>query len=288
MFVPLVNGRIEGYSLAKDKNDKKLTPWYYQSMGRTMVAPLATPESIIWTTEMGNLYVGDSEDPKMRYRLETGSEILAPPAYRKPFVLVAAASGEVFAMQEMTGEREWKYGTGFPVTRTPAPVGDHVYVTSEEPALHCIDAKTGSMLWKAPHVLQFAAESKNRVYGVDDLGGLVVLDAAKGSVVGRIATDHPIQSLVNEQTDRVYLISDDGVIQCLREIDAKEPLYHSPKEPEMKKPEAGAQQQAEQPQPRPAEKSAPAKKESGQPAGEKPEKPAGPFGVPDSENPFGN
>ena len=100
VFVPLLNGRIEGYPLM---DEKKLTPWYYQSHGRTMVAPLATPQSVVWTTETGYLYVGKSVDPGMRFRLETGSEIVAPPAYRKPFVYVAAASGEVFAMQEMTG-----------------------------------------------------------------------------------------------------------------------------------------------------------------------------------------
>ena len=48
-----------------------------------------------------------------------------------------------------------------------------MFVTSEEPALHCIDAKTGTAIRQVPHVIQFAATSKDRVYGVDDLGGLV-------------------------------------------------------------------------------------------------------------------
>jgi outer membrane protein assembly factor BamB len=293
VFVPLLNGRIEGYSLT---DDKKLTPWYYQSYGRTMVAPLATPQSIVWTTETGYLYVGNSVDPKMRFRLETGSEFVAPPAYRKPFVYVAAASGEVFAMQEMTGAREWKYTSGFPVTRAAAPVGERVYVTSEEPALHCIDAKTGSAVWDSPRVSQFAAASKQRVYGVDDLGAFVVLDGAKGSLLGRIAADHDIKSLVNDQTDRVYLVSDEGVIECLRETDAKEPFYHNPKGEEPKKPEAGATQPpttaspAEKPQPPTAGATEEDKPEQ-PPAGEqpeKPEKPAGDFGVEDAGNPFGN
>ncbi len=292
MFVPLLNGRIEGYSLT---DDKSRTPWYYQSYGRTMVAPLATPQSIVWTTETGYLYVGNSVDPKMRFRLETGSEFVAPPAYHKPFVYVAAASGEVFAMQEMTGAREWKYTSGFPVTRAAAPVGERVYVTSDEPALHCIAAKTGSAVWDSPRVSQFAAASKQRVYGVDDLGAFVVLDGAKGTLLGRIAADHDIKSLVNDQTDRVYLVSDEGVIECLRETDAKEPLYHNPKEEEPKKPEAVAQQPpktaapAEKPKP-PAAGATEEDVPEQPPAGEQPatpKKPAGDFGVEDSENPFG-
>lgn len=289
-FVPLVNGRIEGYPL-EDK--KKLTPWYYQSQGRTMVAPLATPKSVVWTTESGFLYVGDSDVPRMRFRLETGSEIMAPPSYLNPYVYVASASGELFAMDEMTGKRRWKYATGFPVTRAAAPVGKRVFVTSEEPALHCVEAETGNMRWEVPNVSQFAAASKDRVYGVDDLGALVVLDGAKGTMIGRLATNRMLRSLVNDQTDRVYLVSDDGMIECLHEAALKQPMQHHPKAAEEKKAEgeqpvaAGAVPAA--PPVKSDEKSAPpadAPEKADAPA-EK-EKPAGEFGVPESDNPFGN
>ena len=295
VYVPLVRGRIEGYPLDAKK---KLTPWYYQSHGRTMVAPLATPESVVWTTESGYLYVGRSDDPKVRFRLETGSEIVAPPAYLKPFVYVAAASGELFAMNEMTGERRWKYATGFPVTRTAAPVGTRVFVTSDEPALHCIDAASGNMLWESPRVSQFAAASKERVYGVDDLGALVVLDGAKGTLLGRLATDHAINTLVNDQTDRIYLVSDYGVIECLHELGATVPLEHNPKPAEEQAPAAGEKQAPTTTAPPAAPPKAPAEpsdeatpfedqpKKPEAPADKEPEKPAGDFGVED--NPFGN
>jgi hypothetical protein len=141
--------------------------------------------------------------------------------------------------------------------------------------------------------MQFAAASKTRVYGVDDLGGLVVLDAAKGSVLGRITTDHPIHSLVNDQTDRVYLLSRDGMVECLRETDSKEPLYHVPKEPEKEKKTDTATAQppkVAQPAEKPAtkqEKGVADKKDEKQPE-KKPDQPAGNFGVKDNDNPFGN
>jgi outer membrane protein assembly factor BamB len=290
VFVPTVSGRIEGYSL---ENFKLRTPWYYQCSGRTMIAPLVTPDSVVWSSDSGIVYVGNSENPAMRFRLETGSEILASPSYKKPLVFVASLAGEVFAMQEMTGKRQWKYATGFPVSRSVAPVGDVVFATSEEPALHCIDAKTGAAIWVAPHVMQFAAASKTRVYCVDDLGGLVVLDAAKGSVLGRITTDHPIHSLVNDQTDRLYLVSGDGVIECVREIDSKEPLYHQPKEAAAKADTTATGQPpngtpVEKPAATKPEKAAAEKKDETPANTDKPEKPAGDFGVKDSDNPFGN
>jgi hypothetical protein len=259
-----------------------------------MVAPLATPETVVWTTDAGYLYVGNSTKSGMRFRMETGSDIVAPPAFLKPYVYVASTTGEVFAMQEDTGIRRWKYATGFPVERPAAPVGNRVFVSTSEPALHCIDAQTGNMQWEAPGVEQFTAASKSRVYGVDEFGALVALDGAKGTQIGRIVVDEPIRSLVNQDTDRIYLVSREGVVECLREIESKQPLVHKPKPVEPQQPAAGAAaappaKPADAPPAKtgPTDEAAPPVKEV-EPGTEDQPKPAGNFGVQDSDNPFGN
>lgn len=228
VFVPLATGRIEAYPL--DNPGKK--PWYYQSYGRVMVPPLATQESFLWTTDSGYLYVGrmDEDALGVRFRLETGSEIVAPTAHGSPNVIAATCGGEVFSMNELTAQRQWKYATGFPVLRAPAVVGNRVFVTSEEPMLHCIDAAKGTAVWESPRILQFAAATEKHVYGIDDLGALMVLDAATGAEVGRMPMDSNTHALVNDQTDRIYLVSSDGVVQCLHEFGLKEPMHHRPKE----------------------------------------------------------
>jgi outer membrane protein assembly factor BamB len=226
VFVPLVTGRIEAYPIDEEQ---KLTPWYYQSYGRAMVPPMATAESVVWATDSGHMYVGNSKDLRVKFRLEAGSEIVAPPASGPPYVYAATSTGEVFSMNEATGERRWKYAAGFPIHRAPAVVGDRVFVSSEEPMLHCIDATSGAEIWSASGVNQFAAASKTRVYGVDDLGALVVLDAATGAPLGRIFRDTDTRALVNDQTDRIYLVSEDGLVQCYHELDARQPMYHRPK-----------------------------------------------------------
>jgi outer membrane protein assembly factor BamB len=225
VFIPLISGRVEALPLGNEK----ISPWYYQSFGRAMVTPLVTTESIVWTTDAGYLYVGGSNKLGMRYRLETGAEIVAPPSYHHPLVFVASLDGELFAMDELSGSQKWKYSCGFPVTRAAAGVGDRVFVTSAEPALHCVNATSGIGVWEAPHVNQFAAISKSRVYGVNDLGQFVVLDSATGAMLAKIRSSQPIHALVNDQTDRVYLVSEDGIVECLHEVNMKEPLHHNPK-----------------------------------------------------------
>lgn len=279
VLVPLVSGRIESYPLDKEV----FAPASYQSQGRAMVAPLTTAQGVVWSTDTGQVYVGRADEMRVRFRLETDSDIVAQAAYRKPYIYIAATSGEVFAVDEMTGAKRWKYATGYPILRAPATVGDSVFVTSAEPALHCVSADTGAVAWEALDVAQFSAASRTRVYGVDVLGQLVVLDAATGSILSRMKTDGSTNTLVNDQTDRLYLVSDDGMVQCLHEIGAKEPLNHNPQEamPAEGQPATGdAAASAPTASPPPQQPGAAA-----QPSVE-----ASPFGAPaaDEGNPFGD
>jgi outer membrane protein assembly factor BamB len=228
VFVPLLDGRVEGYPL----DQEIFTPWYFQSTGRVMVPPLVTAANVVWVTDSGHVYMGGTAEFGVHSRLETGSDILAAPAYRKPYIFIGTLSGELFAIDEASGAKRWKYATGYPIARAPAAVGNRVFVTSDEPALHCVDIASGNAHWIAPNVTQFATASRTRVYGVDELGSLVVLDAETGRVVQRSRpSDGTINALVNDQTDRLYLVSDDGMVQCFHEIGAKKPLYHNPSEP---------------------------------------------------------
>jgi outer membrane protein assembly factor BamB len=223
-FVPMVNGRVEGYSLASSTAQ----PWFYQSHGRAMVAPLATESSLVWTTNIGHVYVGNAQVPDIRYRIESGSEIVASPSFRSPIVFVGTFNGEVFAIHEQTGAEQWRFAAEYPVTRSPAAVGGRVFVTTQRPALFAIDLVTGQPLWQAPKITQFAAASAERVYALDNLNALVALDAASGAVLNRMPSDGRSTALVNDQTDRLYLVTSDGKVQCLHEIGLVTPLVHTP------------------------------------------------------------
>ena len=222
-FVPMVTGRLEGYPMA----DAALPPWFYQSHGRAMTAPLVTDMSVVWTTSSGHIYVANSISPGIRYRVETDSEIVASPSYRSPIVFVATYGGEVLALHETTGAELWKFAAEYPIIHSPAAVGGRVFVTSLRPALFAVDGASGQHLWSAPKVAQFAAASHERVYAIDNLNALVVLDAASGALLNRMPTDGRSKALVNDQTDRFYLVSNDGKVQCLHEIGAVTPIYHN-------------------------------------------------------------
>lgn len=224
VFVPSITGLIEGYPL--DLDEPGYNRWFYQSHGNTMVAPLVTPHSVVWSTDRGYLYVGGSEKSGVRYRLETDDVFDARAAYQDPLIYAVTRDGELFAIDEADGLLRWKYRTGFATNRAPAAVGERLFVTSDEPMLHCVDAKTGRPQWEVPGIAQFATVTKDHVYGVDRFGTIRILNIADGSPVGRIANEGALEALVNDQTDRLYLISDSGLLQCLHEIGAEEPTHY--------------------------------------------------------------
>jgi outer membrane protein assembly factor BamB len=223
-FVPMLTGRLEGYSLLEPTK----RPWFFQSVGRAMTAPRVTDSSVIWSTDSGHVYAANSTLPGVRYRVETGSEIVATPGYQNPMLYVATISGELIALHETTGAEQWRFAADYPIVRSPAAIDGRVFVSTLEPEMYCIDGANGAPLWGAPTIKQFAALSRERVYAIDSLSALVVLDAASGAMLQRMPTGGAMSALVNDQTDRLYLISADGKVQCLHEIGATTPLVHNP------------------------------------------------------------
>ena len=229
VFVPLFNGRVEGYSIAAEKE----VTWYYQSAGRLFMRPVTTQNRVIWATDAGYLYGADSKGGGIRYRFESLSPIAAPPAAKPPYIYAVAEDGYVFALNDDTGRLRWRYATGWPARYSPVVIGDDLYVATDEPALHCLSTEDGSPRWTAIGVSQFVAASPNRVYGMDRYGALLILDGRSGVVLGQANGREGTTAVVNQETDRLYLVSDTGLVQCLHEIGQQQPFLHAPPEAEV-------------------------------------------------------
>ena len=221
-YVALVTGRIEGYNL----KDPLAQPWYYQSKGRTYLRPTVTGNVVSWPTATGLLYVGHADTPGVMWRMETDDDIVTSPAHQSPYLYVASTDGYLYCLNEMNGQEAWRYSTGYAITSSPAVVGDMAFVASFEPALHALDSKTGAGKWAAPGVSHFAARGKERVYASDRSGNVLILDSATGRSVGRLPVVEGQETLVNDQTDRIFLVNDRGLVQCLHEIGVNEPIMY--------------------------------------------------------------
>jgi outer membrane protein assembly factor BamB len=275
-------------------------PLACQSWGRALVQPLVTrqdegEEYLVWPTDRGYMFVGainrhDENAFPARYRLETNGEIVAPPSYLPPDPNIATDSGVIFAVsrdgfvhaiRENNGESLWRFSTGEPIVQGAPAIGDNVYVTTQAGGMYCLDAKTGKQRWWTPGLMQFVAASKERVYATDRVGRIDVLDMKTGAMLDTIPTPPDVLKIMNTDTDRIYLVHPNGLIQCLHETALAEPVknyrpYVPPKPPvtekapgeEKKKPKAKPKKDSdEEPAPRPKPRKPRAKPKKGAAAG---------------------
>lgn len=234
VFIPQFNGRVDAFGL---ENPRPI-PWYFTSAGRIFQDAVASPASIVWATDAGHLYVADPDAHGVRFRLESATPIVAPATTHSDMIFAASTGGYVYAMRESTGAQVWRYAAGAPVEKSPIALGKTVYVATEEPALHCIDAESGEVKWIAPSVAQFVAASPTHVYGLDRLGNFLGLDREHGVVKTRARSMGDYQAVLNEINDRLYLFTPDGLLQCFHEIGREEPAMHDPKKEAAIKEEA--------------------------------------------------
>jgi DNA-binding beta-propeller fold protein YncE len=224
IYVGMVDGMIEGYNL----DETKELPFVYKSAGRILIQPVITEASLAWTTDKGYFYVADANAAKVRFRIETQGEINSPPAHWTPYLYACSLDGYVYAVNEVTGRTIWKFSSGQPINKQPMAIGDYVYILPDLGGMFCLDGKTGAEVWFAPGITDFCSASPTKIYAIDHLNRLTTLDQKTGSRLDTLPLPEIKLKLINQQTDRIYLASDNGVIQCLHEIGLEKPVLHIP------------------------------------------------------------
>ncbi len=247
------------YQLAQDVPPPVATAFF----GRGLIPPIIgremqTEEFVAWPTDRGILFLGhnDTRNGKMTLRYSVDLEpqtvyldpshlsrtefqrpnaISALPVYSQPdpselgspsLMIVGTQEGFVYALNDRDGKIFWQFSTGDPVVERVAVIQDRVYVPTQSEGMYCLDNKTGEMIWWVPNIVRFVSASKDHLYVMNQLDQLVVLDSEKGVPLEHfdsLAYDH---ELYNIQTDRIYLVTATGLVQCLHESGLGEPIEH--------------------------------------------------------------
>jgi hypothetical protein len=231
-------------------------PLSVSSPGKAIMPPsiirqTLAEEDVIWATDAGYLCCGrvdlnDERSFALRYRLKTDGPIAAPPCYLPPdanvvpdsgVILATSEDGYVYAIRARDGSQLWRFSTGEPITESPIALGRFVFVTNQLGGMHCLDAKTGEQTWWTPEVTRFLAASKERVYATDKVGLLRVLSAKTGTQLDTIAAQTLPIKFTNTESDRLFLASNTGMLECLYEPELSQPLVRHIPAQELEKPE---------------------------------------------------
>jgi outer membrane protein assembly factor BamB len=247
VIAPLMNGKVETYKLTSDEEDEELkrkyqTPKIYVSIGRIFIQPTVTPTVCAWPTDRGFMYVVNANKEGMRYRVEADDTVVSRITYdaKGRSLMMASVDGYLYNVDESSGNVIWRFSAGAPIAASPAVVRNDVFLVTDTGGLYCLDAETGLEKWWTPRVQRYLTASDARVYCTDLIGRLLVIDAKSGGRIASLPTEQLSFFLTNHDTDRIYLGTSSGLLQCLHEPHLERPLIYtgpgmeSPQEPKAK------------------------------------------------------
>ncbi|MDD3588939.1 MAG: PQQ-binding-like beta-propeller repeat protein [Thermoguttaceae bacterium] len=140
--------------------------------------------------------------------------------------IIGSESGYVYALNDVTGELRWTYLTRTGVSERIAAFGKSVYIPTESGDFFSVNVETGYENWNTKNVAKMIAASDNRLYVADTLGRVVSIDRANGNRDKVLNVGLVDYKVFNRENDRIYLVSKDGVVQCLHETLLEEPIKH--------------------------------------------------------------
>lgn len=222
VYVCCMNGLVVSYNL----DDPELLAKRFSTTGVVYTQPTVSSRSIVCGTSEGFVYGWIPNETKLAFQLQTGDEVTARVGAFGDYLYAGSRDGFVFSLDNRTGLEQWQFSTGAPVDDGPMPTENHVYTVPELGGLFCLDRTTGIDKWWAQGIHRFVSASPTRVYAMDRVGRLAVLDVATGARLDLVPTGHLKLSISNPLNDRIYLGSPGGVLVCLREQGLAEPVVH--------------------------------------------------------------
>ncbi len=260
VIVPNVDGQLECYPTY----DSKVSPLFMASSGLDETPPIAVGERIAWASARGVVHITQPKSINVRYRVETTGPITAAATSHDPVVFAGSVDGYLYAINSTTGDVLWKQTVGSAIRQPPVPIRTAVFAVLEDGGLFRGAMSDGHQQWINPAPKFFLAASPTKIYAADEFGHLLVLNAKTGATIDSMAMPSLCLPMANEQTDRIYLTSESGLIQCLHETQLEKPENYLPPKPEKAveeapkaKPKAAPSDDPDKPKAEPAPKAVP-------------------------------
>ena len=257
VFVPKVDGNLEVYSLDEPRvwkevrsvSDTQFPVWRYNSHGKTMVQPTVFDGLFGWANDRSAFYVARIKPMEILFRLETFQNVVVPPIKINSFLYIVSADGYLYKVNTKTGDIRWRFSTGTPLIYPPVAVDGFIYISTPSGGLYRILAdkevakksgvldsavgeeqrlrktpmrspslEEGNEAWFNPDISRILSVTAERIFGLDRRNNLRIVDTRTGKSMGSISTEGVSIPITNQFTDRIYLASTNGLIQCIKAL----------------------------------------------------------------------
>lgn len=143
--------------------------------------------------------------PEDWWRFPTKAEIYGSPAIRGNTVFFGNNTGELFAVNRLTGKQRWKFDTEHQILSQLKFQGDKILFTTADGILFCLNAKTGEELWRFHSEDHYSFYTdvevyKNTVFVGDANGTLYAVNLKKGKLRWKFSSE-PVHMLTDISLD---------------------------------------------------------------------------------------
>ncbi len=233
--VPNTLGPIEVYPLNVEP-EKILYPQYLECPGRIVGRPVVLGDALAWTTDQDKLRGHQFAELGVDFTDAVMGGVSTAAAVFPPYAFVGTRSGYVYAYDAVRSAPVWEFTSPSAIRRKPVALGTALYAMIEDGGMYSIDPKNGNQLWFSPDPKYFISASPDRIYTLDRYGSMAIIDAKTGAHTSSMKIPSSLKPLVNDQSDRLFFFTDDGLIQCLHELNRTTPISYTPPPPKAKEP----------------------------------------------------
>ncbi len=238
VYIGMVDGSVYAFDLRVTQrlHEQRMLPefshiaqiWRYQTPSEIVSPPIATARSVCFASSSGSFYSVATKGQKLIFQFETDSKIVTPLGRNENSILLASENSRMYCLNQDNGQYRWAFTSAHAIRQQPRFFGARVYVTPETVGTYALDADTGSQIWEKPQdqARQILMVGQSRVYAFNAQKEIVILDAAEGRVVGKLPYRQFIKTPTNDRTDRMFLVTQQGLVVCVKERDSGIPSYH--------------------------------------------------------------
>lgn len=228
VFVPLINGRLEVMPIEM----KGINTGTFTSIGRALSTPTVLGDQVAWTTDNGLLSVAPSDTTEsILFRLRGDSAFESSATARSGMLYLASINGYVYGLEQKKGRKIWSISLGERISQAPVALGDSLYLFTDSKRVFQLNAQLGTLNleWgqSLGDVVGYIGASQKNLYVINGVGDVMIVDIASGQAVGSLGYRGGLKALPNTQTDRVFVCTEGGMLQCLREIPNVVPFFHA-------------------------------------------------------------
>jgi hypothetical protein len=246
IFAGAETGRF--YAVPKGSS---LDDWTHRGKGKVEAAPLLAGQRVVFAGHGGGVYGLSPERGWVNlesWQYYTGARIVADMASFSRWIFVGSADYKLYCLESLDGAVHWSFVAQAPILDAPVvysfrPNEEYVYCIASEgpvtsprrtlfavPLLKGENVTRGEALWRREGVRRVVSLGKETLYVLDDAsagGGRAVsgLDVRTGALKFRLPVEGFNFVPINRanagrnqaERGRIYLVSQTGAIQALRE-----------------------------------------------------------------------